>query len=202
MAEILVVAAHPSLEHSRVTRQLLQALAGPANAAAARVTVHDLYALYPDHFIDTAAEQAALSAARLVVWLHPIHWYSMPSLMKLWLDEVFAFGWAYGPGGKALTGKRLWLVTSTGGGADSYHPDGHHRHHFRDYLLPYEQTARLTGMCLLPPLVLHAAHRAGEAELAAHAGAFLDGVRRLARGESDALPEPGRDEVPTNERPA
>ena len=44
----------------------------------------------------------AWRAARLVVWLQPIHWYSMPPLLKLWLDEVLAFGWAYGPGGDAL----------------------------------------------------------------------------------------------------
>ncbi len=68
-------------------------------AAWPGVEVRDLYALYPDYLIDVAAEQAALAPARLVVWQHPIHWYGMPPLMKLWLDEVFAFGWAYGPGG-------------------------------------------------------------------------------------------------------
>ena len=42
-------------------------------------------------------EQAALADAELIVWQHPIQWYSMPALMKLWVDEVLAFGWAYGP---------------------------------------------------------------------------------------------------------
>ncbi len=49
----------------------------------------------------------------------------MPPLMKLWLDEVFAFGWAYGPGGRALRGKDLWLVGRHGGPQDSYHPDSY-----------------------------------------------------------------------------
>ena len=120
MADILVLAAHPQMEHSRVTARLMRraALAGP------QVEVRDLYALYPDYFLDVAAEQAALAPARLLVWLHPVHWYGMPPLMKLWLDEVFAFGWAYGPGGHALRGKALWLVASTGGPADSYEADG------------------------------------------------------------------------------
>lgn len=199
MSATLVLLAHPHLEHSRITRRLAGALAA---AALPGVVVTDLYARYPDYYIDVQAEQAALRVATNVVWLHPIHWYSMPPLMKLWLDEVFTFGWAYGPGGVALAGKRLWLVTSTGGGPDSYRPEGHHRHHFHEYLLPHEQTARLTGMCHLPPLVLHAAHRATEDDLARHAAAFVDGVARLARGESDTLPAPGRDEVPVNERPA
>ena len=44
MAQILVIAAHPHMEHSRVTRSLLQAAA----AAGPRVVVRDLYTLYPD----------------------------------------------------------------------------------------------------------------------------------------------------------
>ena len=106
--EVLVVAAHPQLEHSRINRRLMRAAAqgvGSGSATgAASIQVRDLYALYPDYLIDVAAEQAALLSARLIVWQHPIHWYSMPPLMKLWVDEVLAFGWAYGPGGTALSG--------------------------------------------------------------------------------------------------
>ena len=87
MADVVVIAAHPHLERSRVNRALLNTA---RTLDAARVEVRDLYALYPDYWIDVAAEQAALAAARLVVWQHPIHWYSMPSLMKLWIDEVLA----------------------------------------------------------------------------------------------------------------
>jgi glutathione-regulated potassium-efflux system ancillary protein KefF len=199
MAEIVVLTAHPQLAHSRVTRTLMKAA---ADAAPARVDLRDLYALYPDYFIDTAAEQAALAAARLVVWLHPIHWYSMPPLMKLWLDEVFAFGWAYGPGGQALRGKDLWLAASTGGTEDAYRPSGHNRHFFDDFLHPYEQTAALAGMRWLPPLVLHGAHRVGEADLQAHAAVFADRLQRypdwpeLAELES----QPACD-VPADARP-
>ena len=99
MPQILVIATHPQFEHSRTTRRTLQ--------DAARVAVRDLYALYPDHLVGVAFEQAALAAAWPVVWLHLVHWYSMPPLMKLWLDKVFAFRWAYGPGGHALNGKHL-----------------------------------------------------------------------------------------------
>src|SRR5438132_9654995 len=119
-ADILVIAAHPAIAQSRVNRLLLRA----ARHAAPRVVVRDLYRLYPDYLIDVAAEQALLAQAQLVVWQHPIHWYSMPPLMKLWVDEVLSFGWAYGPGGTALRGKDLWLVGSTGSPHDAYRPDG------------------------------------------------------------------------------
>ncbi len=200
MAQILVIAAHPQLEHSRATRSLMDAA---ARLDPARVEVRDLYALYPDYFIDVAAEQALLAQARLVVWLHPVHWYSMPPLLKLWLDEVFAFGWAYGPGGRALAGKSLWLAASTGGPQESYRPDGHNRYFFDAFLHPHEQTAALCGMTWLPPLVLHGAHRIGPEALAAHAALF---AQRLASWPdwpeiAEMEPTPVCD-VPADARPA
>ena len=200
MPDIVILVAHPQNEHSSVNRTLLQAV---QRSGQARVELRDLYALYPDYLIDVQAEQAALTAARLVVWQHPIHWYGMPPLLKLWLDEVFAFGWAYGPGGDRLRGKDLWLVTSTGGAAESYRPDGHNRYFFDAFLPPYEQTAALAGMRFLPPLLLHGAHRVGEAELAAHAELY---VQRLAQypdwPEIDALEPCAPCEVPSDARPA
>ncbi len=173
MPDILVIAAHPQMRHSRINSRLTEAAA----RASDRVEVCDLYALYPDYYIDVPAEQARLSAAQLVVWQHPVHWYGMPPLMKLWLDEVFAFGWAYGPGGHALRGKDLWIVLSTGGPEDSYRPGGYNRHFFDAFLPPYEQTAALAGMRMLPPLVLHGAHRVSQREMAAHEAVY---AQRLA----------------------
>jgi glutathione-regulated potassium-efflux system ancillary protein KefF len=197
--DILVIAAHPTLEQSRVNRKLLRA----ALKAHARVEVRDLYALYPDYLIDIAAEQARLAAARLVVWQHPIHWYGMTPLMKLWVDEVLAFGWAYGPGGQALKGKDLWLVASTGGPHDSYRPDSYNRYFFDAFLPPYEQTAALCGMRFIPPLLIHGAHRATEPEIAEQAGIY---AQRLASypdwPELAGLPECAACDVPAIARPA
>jgi glutathione-regulated potassium-efflux system ancillary protein KefF len=170
MSDILVLAAHPDLAQSRVNHALLRA----ARDAGDRVRVRDLYALYPDYSVDLPAEQAALADAQLVVWLHPIHWYGMPALMKLWVDEVLSFGWAYGPGGHALRGKDLWLVTSTGGREDSYRPDNYNRYFFDAFLPPYDQTAALVGMRFLPPLVLHGAHRVSAEDVHAHTQVFAE----------------------------
>jgi len=171
-AEILVLVAHPELEQSRANRRLLDAALAQQQGGNRRVAVRDLYALYPDYLVDVDAEQAALAAAQLVVWQHPIRWYGMPPLMKLWCDDVLAFGWAYGPGGGALRGKDVWLVASTGGAEDSYRPEGYNRYFFDAFLPPYEQTAALCGMRFLPPLVLHGAHRVSDGELAEHAQSY------------------------------
>jgi len=198
VARTVVLCAHPHLEHSRVT--LAMAAAG---AALPEVEVRDLYALYPDYLIDVAAEQAALADATLLVWLQPLHWYGMTPLLKLWADEVLAFGWAYGPGGTALRGKDLWLAISTGGSAEAYRPDGLNRYFFDAFLPPYEQTAQLVGLRFLPPLVLHGAHRASDAELQAHVHMFAS---RLASypdwPEIEHLPACDMPEVPATDRPS
>jgi glutathione-regulated potassium-efflux system ancillary protein KefF len=201
MARILVLAAHPQLEHSRVSRAMMVAARDAADRGG-DIAVRDLYALYPDYLVDAATEQAALREVRLLVWLHPIHWYGMPPLMKLWLDEVFAFGWAYGPGGDRLRGRDLWLATSTGGPEQSYRSDGYNRYYFDAFMPPYEQTAVLAGMRFLPPLVLHGAHRASQAEISAHATVFAERLLGYTRWpELELLPDCAPCDVPADARP-
>lgn len=175
---ILVLTAHPSLHLSRVNRRL---------ADAARtidgVQVHDLYQTYPDFYIDVAREQSLLASADVVVFLHPIHWYSMPSLLKEWVDAVLQPGWAYGSGGDALRGKVYWLVATTGSGADAYSAGGVHGRPFADYLPQFEQTAKLCGMRWEPPHILHGAHQVNAAAVEAHVAAF---AARLAAFTSTA----------------
>ncbi len=196
---MLVIVAHPQLEQSRANLRMMHA----ARTHAAHCMVRDLYSLYPDFVIDVPAEQALLAKARLVVWQHPVHWYGMPPLLKLWLDEVLTFGWAYGPGGTALRGKDLWLVATTGGPQDSYHPASYNRYFFDAFLPPYDQTAALCGMRFLPPLLLHGAHRATESAIAAHAELY---AQRLASypawPELEDAAERIACEVPADARPA
>ena len=45
------------------------------------------------------AEQARIDRADALVLAFPIYWWSMPALLKGWVDRVFVNGWAidYGP---------------------------------------------------------------------------------------------------------
>lgn len=205
MSRLLVLCAHPELRHSRVNAALLRSARALEAADPARIGVRDLYALYPDYTIDVAAEQREVEAAELIVWLHPIHWYAMPALMKLWVDEVLAHGWAYGHGSTALHGKRLWLVASTGGPAHTYGPAGYNRHPFEAYLLPYQQTAALCGLQWQPPLLLHGAHAAGDDEIAAQAARFRERLQAYpdwCTTAADAAAGAQDAEVPDRDRPA
>lgn len=195
-APVCVIAAHPHWRDSRVNRRLLRAA-----RELPGVDVVDLYGLYPDHHIDVAAEQRRIAGARLIVWQHPIQWYSMPALMKLWVDEVLAHGWAYGRGGTALHGKDLWLVLSTGGRDEAYTPQGYNRHFFDAFLPPYEQTAALCGLRFLPPLVQHGAHAVSDTELEQHVATYQARLRTHPDWPEIADLECADCQVPPQDRP-
>lgn len=170
---ILIIHAHPYPSRSRATHALLQAA-----LTLPEVTVHSLYERYPDFDIDIAAEQAALSQAQLIVWLHPLYWYSVPGMMKHYFDKVLSLGWAYGGksggsgSGRALHGKHCLWAPSTGGDSETYSTTGIHEHLFADFVKPIEMTARFCGMFWQPPFVVHGAHVISDDELGAKADAF------------------------------
>ena len=150
---VALIYAHPYAERSLANRELLAAIDG-----LDFVDRRDLYDLYPDFDVDADTERRRLEAVDLIVVQHPIYWYSMPALLKHWLDEVFALGWAYGDGGTALVGKQLQWVVTTGADARAYGPDGPHGHPFEVFTASMRQTALFCGMTWAEPLVVHDAH--------------------------------------------
>ncbi|MGW1895658.1 NAD(P)H-dependent oxidoreductase [Streptomyces sp. NPDC002004] len=160
----LVVLAHPDLDESRINAHLVDAIADLDH-----VTVHDIAAAYTHRPIDVPHEQRLLRQHDMIVWQFPWHWYSVPGVLKSWMDEVLTYGFAYGSGGTALRGRTLQVVTSTGGPETAYAPDGFHGFTMRQLLSPIEATAGLTGMRLAEPLVVHSARRISDEDLALYA---------------------------------
>jgi glutathione-regulated potassium-efflux system ancillary protein KefF len=169
---ILVLYAHPAPRRSRLNR----ALADAARALPG-VSVRDLYETNPDFYIDAPRERGLVEDCELLVFLHPIRWYGMPSLLKEWVDAVFEPGWAYAHNRGTLVGKGFWLAATTGSGEDAYQPDGLHGRPFADFLPPFEQSAALCGMRWQAPLVMHGASHADDARLSAHVAAFQAGLQ-------------------------
>lgn len=147
----LVQFAHPALERSRVNQRLFASLASEEGS-----TFNDLYEHYPRFSIDVAREQELLASHDLIVFQFPFYWYSVPALLKEWMDLVLQPGWAYA-GGLELADKRWLTVVTTGGTTASYEKQGKNRFTMRELLSPLEQTAYLCGMHFLPPLVFHGA---------------------------------------------
>jgi NAD(P)H dehydrogenase (quinone) len=75
---------------------------------------------------DIATEQARLLAADAIILQFPLWWFSMPAILKGWVDRVFATGFAIGVpkdgtgqwlryGEGLLAGRRAMLAVTTGG---------------------------------------------------------------------------------------
>lgn len=169
MTNALVLLDHPDLEHSRINAAL---------ADAARelpgVTLNDLHAEYPHRVIDVAREQRLVREHSLIVFQFPFHWYSVPSLLKQWMDEVLLKGFAYDGALPLLTGKTLQVVTSTGGVEEAYRDGGFHRYPMSALLAPLENTANRTGMAWAPPLVLHDVRGVTSLQLTEHIERYRD----------------------------
>jgi glutathione-regulated potassium-efflux system ancillary protein KefG len=160
MKKVLVLFAHPKFEHSIINQNLIESVIGLEN-----VKVHDLYQIYPDFNIDIQSEQELLFTSEILVFHHPIYWYSAPPLLKQWMDLVLEFGWAYGPGGIYLKNKIVFNCVSSGGTSTAYTKDGKHGHTLREFLLPFEQTAKLCHMRYLPPFHVGGSHKLSSSEL-------------------------------------
>lgn len=160
MKKILILFAHPGYHRSHANKALLQAL-----RKVEGIHVHDLYQRYPNMFIDVAHEQQLLLEHDIIIFQHPLYWYSSPAIIKEWMDQVLEYGFAFGPEGHALKDKQLLSAITTGGSQESYTSQGHNRRAVIEYLLPFRQTAWLCGMRYLPPFVLYSYHTIQDARL-------------------------------------
>jgi glutathione-regulated potassium-efflux system ancillary protein KefG len=165
LPKVLCILAHPHMEKSRVNRALWSKLRELAIADPEGFTLVDLNSEYPYFDIDVPLEQQRLLAHEHIFFLHPIYWYSMPPLLKPWMDEVLEIGFAYGSGGTKLKGKNYHLAVTLGGPEVAYGPEGYNRFTLEQLLTPQEQTAHLCGMKWHKALRLHGSLQASEAAI-------------------------------------
>ena len=168
MARVLVYYAHPGHRFSHVNTALFEAARDIDG-----ISTLDLYRAYPRFNIDIDTEQQRLRDHDIIVFQHPLFWYSTPALIKEWLDLVLEHGFAYGTGGEALHGKALMQAISAAGPEDAYSASGYQHFELRRFLTPMEQTARLCGMRYLAPYPLFGALQAPQdGRLAPHIAGY------------------------------
>ena len=145
----LVAVAHPNMDGGSIANRIIvdriRSLQG--------VTVKDLYRECPDFRFDVAAEQKTLAEHDSIIFQFPFYWYSVPGILKEWLDQVFTYGFAYGSTGDKLKGKKFLVSTTIGGPEESYSADGYNKFTVAELLRPLESTANLTGMTYSEPLL-------------------------------------------------
>jgi len=154
---ILILFAHPSLDRSEVNHPMAEAIRDLDD-----ITFVDLYAEYADFQIDIDREQQRLLEHDVIVFQHPLYWYSTPAILKEWQDLVLEHGFAYGSRGTALHGKIFFNALTAGGLEAAYRAEGYNHFTIRELLHPIEQTAVLCGMTYLPPFAIFGARTAVE----------------------------------------
>lgn len=153
MNNTLIIVGHPNFETSITSKAITNFLSSTKEFANKKLVIRNLASLYPDSEIDVVAEQEALLWAETIVLQFPFYWYSVPGILKTWMDEVFLYGFAYGRTGDKLKGKNLLLSFSTGGPKEAYAHDGRNIYEIEELLYPLRQTSNLIGTNWLEPVV-------------------------------------------------
>jgi NAD(P)H dehydrogenase (quinone) len=138
-----------------------------------------------------SAEIEKLLWADALILQFPLWWFSMPAILKGWVDRVFAYGVAYGVGEHSdrrwgnrygegrLAGKRAMLVVTAGGWEDHYSPRGVNGP-IEDLLFPIQHgILYYPGYQVLPPFVLYRVDRLDDARVAAAVSELRERMRTL-----------------------
>ena len=152
MSKTLILMFHPDPEKSA------------ANAALARAAVEvegvevvDMAAVFPhrriDMMTDGAVEAQRLLSADRIVFQFPVQWYSVPSLMKDWIDAVFTriyYVFAESEGDR-LEGTPLMIAATAGNTPENYRPGGKIAISLEEIFTPLRATPLRAGLPWHPP---------------------------------------------------
>ena len=143
---------------------------------------------------DIAAEQDKVDAADLILFQFPMWIYSMPAILKGWVERVMSFGYSHNVGQMFekghMAGKQAMLSLTTNGRPDAFHGEGPHGS-IDDLLRPIHNGLRFQGFEMLPPFIAYDVVRADAAARQAYLSDFRD---RLGSIEA-AIPIEAREVV-------
>lgn len=142
MAKSLIISGHPDYKHSFANRAILDEV----HRLKPHVEIVYLDALYPDYRMDAPTEQKRLVGADIIVFEFPMWWYSSPSLLHAYVEQVFTHGFAYGSQGVALRGKEVVWSFTTGAPEAAYNGSGKEGYAIEAFMPPFYATAQLTGL--------------------------------------------------------
>jgi len=140
---------------------------------------------------DVKAEQEKLLWADTLILQFPLWWFSMPAVLKGWVDRVYACGFAYGTGehsdkrwgdrygeGK-LEGKRAMLLVTAGGWEEHYSARGINGP-IDDLLFPINHGILFyPGYRVLPPFVAYRVDRLNDTGFSAVAKSLRVRMRSI-----------------------
>jgi NAD(P)H dehydrogenase (quinone) len=135
-----------------------------------KIQTEQVYAFQNDLFSEELkSEMKKFENADLVIFNFPLWWFSLPAILKGWVDRVFAMGFAYGAGkGVYENGfyknKKAMLCFTTGGPEMAYGKNG--KNGELETILYHIQHGMFyfTGMQVLDPFIAYSPVRISEEE--------------------------------------
>nr|WP_223297595.1 NAD(P)H-dependent oxidoreductase [Catenulispora acidiphila] len=223
----LIVHAHP--EPKSLNSSLKDIAVSTLTAAGHEVQISDLYAMKwkaavdaedygPDASIplkvaadsgrafdagtltpDVRAEQEKLLWADTIILQFPLWWYTMPAILKGWVDRVFTYRFAYGVGehsdtkygerfGEGTLAGRRALLSVTAGGPESHYTARGINGPIEDLLFPIQHgILYYPGIDVLPPFVLYGTDHTTDEDFPAIAQAWKQRLLTLESTEPIAF---------------
>lgn len=102
---------------------------------------------------DIAAEQQQLLEADVIVVQFPLYWSTYPAVLKHWIDEVFTYGFAFGPNGSQLQDKPVLFSITAGATEASYSETGFNFLPFNAYQQAYEHPFRAAAVNIFDTII-------------------------------------------------
>jgi NAD(P)H dehydrogenase (quinone) len=110
---VLVVTAHP--RENSLTQSVAEKVCGGLVESGCTVELADLYAenfdprlntqdepdwedTEKEYSVEVKKEVARIERADAMIMVFPVWWWSMPAMLKGWIDRVWGYGFAYGEG--------------------------------------------------------------------------------------------------------
>lgn len=133
---------------------------------------------------DILLEQRKVLDCQLLIFQFPLWWFTMPAILKGWVDRVLTMGFAYDQDGRwydhgGLKGRRAMLSLTTGDPEPCFTPRGIHGS--MDAILWPIQRATLShcGFEVLPPFVAYGVPKASPEERAALLARYAERLGNL-----------------------
>lgn len=144
----LIILAHPRFDSSLANKTIIEEL----QSSGKHHEIRNIHSLYPDYRIDVQAEQEALLRHDTILLQYPFYWLNLPAILKHWIDEVFAYQFAYGSQGDKLKGKNLIPSFTVGAAEKEYHLSGKHHMRIYEFCKGLEHTVYYAQMNYIDPI--------------------------------------------------
>lgn len=138
------------------------------NAAYFKQQDEEIYSSKKNTFSpDILLEQDKVEWCDIMIWQFPLYWFSVPAILKGWIDKVFSMGKFYDNGkiydNGISVGKKAMLSVTTGGPKKNYMADKYGN--INAILFPiHHGILEFLGFSVLQPEIIYSVERLTDSE--------------------------------------